>query len=132
MRFNHLQQVVFCLWAILAVLLYLALVTTAKAHIAGHPEWDIWMAAQMVPDDTNDVYSCCNKSDAYLLSDDVVRIVNGEYEALLEGQWIRFPNKGQGHAGNTVLATSGNPTGSYVAWWTQAHGPYCFAEGTMS
>ncbi len=127
---NHLQLVLIYLFIIAAC--SIALTYKAYAHIAGHPEWDEWMAAQVVPDRPDSQYSCCNKSDAYLLDDDAVRVVDGQYEALLEGKWVQFPNLGQGVFGNTVLATSGNPTGHAVAWWTPAHGPYCFAEGTMS
>ncbi len=105
----------------------LFLAAPALAHVAGHPEWDEWFMAQRVPDDTGAV--CCDKTDVYLLDDEDVRIVDGQYEARVNGEWLKFPNTGQGKPHNTVFGWTGNPTGSYVAW--VFHGlPRCFAEGT--
>lgn len=129
MRWNHLQQVVFCLWSILIVLIVIACLTVAKAHVMDHPEWNEWLSAQRTPDGNN--YSCCNRSDAYLLDDEDVRVVDGDYEAKIEGEWIKFPNTGEGNKGNTVLGAVGNPTGGAIAW--AFHGrAYCFAPGTYS
>lgn len=127
MRWNHLQQVVFCLWSILAVLIVIAALNIAKAHIMGHPEWDNWLKAQRTPDERNTI--CCDKTDAYLLDDEDVRVRNGEYEGRINGQWIRFPNTGQGNPGNTVLGAVGNPTGSAVAW-VYGGRAFCFLPGT--
>lgn len=103
--------------------------TGALAHVTGHPEWDEWFAAQRVPDGTGAV--CCDKTDVYLLDDGDVRVVDGQYEARVDGSWLRFPNTGQGKPRNTVFGYTANPTGGYVAW--VFHGlPRCFAEGTGS
>lgn len=136
MRWNHLQQVVFCLWALaievavvigLGGAILLSLSHLAKAHIAGHPEWTEWLAAQKTPDTFQT--SCCDRSDSYLLDDEDVRVRDGEYEGRINGKWITFPNKGQGNAGNTVLGAVGNPTGGSIAWVYNGR-PYCFAPGT--
>lgn len=112
----------------LALLMMLTMIgSAASAHVAGHPEWDEWFAAQRVPDGTGAV--CCDKTDVYLLEDNDVRIVDEQYEARVEGIWLRFENTGQGKPGNKVFGYTGNPTGGYVAW--VFHGlPRCFAEGT--
>ena len=101
----------------------------AHAHVHDHPEWDEWFASQQTPDDRK--WSCCNKSDAYLLEDDDVRIVEGEYEVKTDQGWLRFPNTGQGREGNTVMGYSRNPTGHAVAWYIGGTA-FCFAEGTSA
>lgn len=107
-------------WAIIS--------TFAHAHIEGHPEWDTWMAEQKTPDHRQ--YSCCNKTDAYILEDYQVRIRDGQYEVLtFDGRWLRFENTGQGNPGNTVLGAVQNPTGHAVAWYIGLQA-FCFAEGS--
>jgi len=109
------------------VLLSLAVAFPVAAHVFDHPEWDEWFAAQRVPDGTGAV--CCDKSDVYLLDDEDVRIVDGQYEARVNSVWLQFPNTGQGKPGNKVFGYTANPTGSYVVW--VLHGlPRCLAEGT--
>jgi hypothetical protein len=111
---------------ILAMLL-LASATPALPHVLDHPEWNSWFEAQRVPDDTSAV--CCDKTDVYLLEDSDVRIVDGQYEARIDGEWLKFPNTGQGKPHNTVFGAVSNPTGGAVAW--VFHGlPRCFAEGS--
>jgi hypothetical protein len=98
----------------------------AKAHIVGHPEFDEWLMSMKVPDGTGAI--CCDKSDAYLLDDSDVRVTDGQYQARVNGEWLTFPNTGQGNRGNTVFGAVNNPTGGAVAW--VFHGlPRCFAEG---
>jgi len=83
-------------------------------------------AAQRVPDGTGAV--CCDKTDVCLLDDSDVRIVEGQYEARVNGEWLPVREYGQGKPGNTVFGYTANPTGSAVAW--VFHGlPRCFAEG---
>jgi hypothetical protein len=130
MRFNHLQQVVFCLWCAVALLAIIAFCSVAKAHIAGHPEWDEWLRAQQTPNDHP--FSCWDKSDAYLLEDEDLRFASGEIEARIPGYgWIKFPNTGQGNPGNTILGAVGNPTGGAIAWAYYGK-PFCLSLGTMS
>ena len=100
---------------------------TASAHIEGHPEWDAWLKSQIVPDGTHRV--CCDKSDAYLLDDEDIRIRNGQYEARINGEWMVFPNTGVDHPGNTVFGMTGNPTGGAIAWVFQG-AARCFGEPT--
>jgi hypothetical protein len=101
--------------------------TDAPAHVPGHPEWTPWFNAQYVPDGSG--YKCCDESDAYLLGEDDVRIVDHEIEARIDGQWHQFKNNGVGKSGNTVMGFTGNPTGHTVAWmWNGA--PRCLAETT--
>lgn len=104
----------------------------AEAHIMGHPEFDSWLMAQQRPNDIGG--RCCDKSDAYLLDDEDVRIRDGQYQARLNGTWVEFPNTGKGKPGNTVFGFMANPTGGYVAWATRTgdgtYYPLCFAEGT--
>jgi len=134
---NHTQQIVCAVWttalgvwviaALLGFIVAMILLSSAEAHVANHPEWDEWFAAMRVPDDVQAV--CCDKSYVYLLEDSAVRIVDGQYEAKIGDEWMKFPNTGQGHPGNTVFGYVKNPTGGYVAWVFRGQ-PRCFAEGT--
>lgn len=92
-----------------------------------------WFQSQTVPDGTG--RSCCAESDGYILSDDQWRIVNGDYQVLVDDEWVVFANTGQGNRGNTILGNVSNPTGRPVAWWLKISGtvyPFCFAPGTLS
>lgn len=96
----------------------------------GNPAWHDWFENQEMPDGSH--RSCCREGDGHILSDDQWRIADGEYEVWIEDQWVRFPNKGQGKPGNTVMGYTANPTGSPVAWWHSPSVIYCFAPGTVS
>ncbi len=138
---NHLQQVVFCLWAILAVTLVIAATQIVKAAPPPgpiDPKIHEWFESQRVPDGTG--RSCCSESDGHVIREEDWRIADGEYEVTIEGQWVRFANTGAGQPGNKVLGYTANPMGAPVAWYTLMRGeegrltvfPYCFAPGTVS
>lgn len=94
-----------------------------------HPEWDQWFADQMQPNGGS--VSCCNKADGHVLEDEDVRVVDGDYEVRTASGWLRFPNRGLGQPGNTVLGPTGNPTGHWVAWY-MGQTAYCLSEGTQA
>lgn len=118
----------------LFVILSLSLLALSSARAAPPPgstgQYHDWFDRQLVPDGSGK--SCCKEGDGHILSDDDWRIREGEYEVLISGEWVRFPNTGDGHLGNKVLGYTGNPTGHPVAWYASASVIYCLAPGTVS
>jgi len=134
---NHSQQAVTALWIaviLLSAILGVLLAKSAAAHIHDHPEWDQWLNEQKVPDGRN--YGsrsdyCCDKSDAYVVDEDTElrQGENGDPEVRIDGTWYRFPNRGVGNPGNTVIGESDNPTNHMIAWLLHGN-PRCLAAGS--
>lgn len=109
---------------------------SAIAHLAPGQEpgpYAEWFRTQTIPDGTG--RSCCNTADGHIIDDNDWRIADGEYQVLIDDEWVTFANTGAGNHGNTILGAVGNPTGHPVAWWLksgQTVYPFCFAPGTVS
>lgn len=71
---------------------------------------------------------CCNESDGYSLPETEWRMRNGEFEALIEGQWHTIPAE-------KLVRDPGNPTGHAAIWYMKlrngAINIYCFAPGML-
>lgn len=63
--------------------------------------------------------SCCSIADCRQTD---VRVRNGQYQALVEGQWQPVPP-------NVVLRRTDNPTGRAVVCYTPYFGIMCFIKG---
>lgn len=115
--------------AALAAVMSLAGVAAKADWDHSHPEWDAWFSAQVQPNGGD--ISCCSYADGHLIEEKDVRVVAGDYEVRTPAGWLRFPNKGLGVPGNTVLGPTGNPTGHWVAWFYGSTA-YCLSEGVQA
>lgn len=115
--------------AAVAAVMVMAVCSAKADWDHSHPEWDAWFTVQTQPNGS--AISCCSYADGHVLEEQDVRVVGGDYEVRTPTGWLRFPNTGLGHLGNTVLGPTDNPTGHWVAWY-DGDIPYCLSEGVQA
>ncbi len=99
------------------------LLLACQAHAAPPPDADPklapWFNSLRLP---QSAVPCCSMADCRSV---LSRLVNGHYEAFVEGKWVSVPD-------DKVLTRPDNPTGHAVVCWTPFAGVLCFVKAPES